>query len=130
MSLNDPLSNALSKILNAEKAGKKNCVIKPVSNTIKKVLDIMNTLGYVGGYEEINDVKGNYIKLSLLGNVNKCGSIKPNYAVKSENLVKYEKRYLLSQGFGFIIISTNQGLMTQEEAKSKNIGGKLIAYCY
>ena len=39
--LNDPLSNALSKILNAEKVSKSECVIKPVSNTIKKVLKIM-----------------------------------------------------------------------------------------
>ncbi len=130
MSLNDPISNALSKILNAEKAGKNKCKIKPVSNLLKKILDIMNNLGYVGTYDEVIDIKGNYLMLNLLGNVNKCGTIKPHYAVGKDNMVKFEKRYLLSQGFGVIILSTSQGVMTQEEAKSKNIGGKLIAYCY
>ena len=39
--MNDPLANALSVILNAEKIGRKECVIKPSSKIIEKVLEIM-----------------------------------------------------------------------------------------
>ncbi|MHA1369516.1 MAG: 30S ribosomal protein S8, partial [Promethearchaeota archaeon] len=41
-----------------------------------------------------------------------------------------EMKYLPSKGFGFLIISTNRGLMTNEEAKEAGIGGRLIAYIY
>jgi small subunit ribosomal protein S8 len=43
---------------------------------------------------------------------------------------KFEKRYLPARGFGIIIVSTNKGIMTLEEAKEKRIGGRLLAYCY
>ena len=130
MSMNDPLSNAMSKVLNQETVGKKECTIKPISNTIKKVFDILNEEGYLGKYEIVEDGRGNYLKLSLLSNVNKCGSIKPKFAVTLDTYEKFEKRYLPSKGFGVLIISTSQGLMTHEKAKEKKIGGRLIAYCY
>lgn len=130
MSLNDTLSNVMSKILNFEEVGKKECLIKPVSKIIKKVLDILNEEGYIGKYEEVEDGRGNYLKLSLLGNVNKCGAIKPRFAVNLEAYEKFEKRYLPAKGFGVLIVSTPQGMMTHYKAKEKKVGGRLIAYCY
>lgn len=130
MSLNDPVANALSKIMNAEKIGKKEVIISPVSNMIRKVLTLMNSKGYTGSFEEIQDVKGNYIKVNLLGNINKCGAIKPRYSVNKDGFEKFEKRYLPAVGFGIIIVSTNQDIIIHETAKNKQIGGKLIAYCY
>ncbi|MFH1063466.1 MAG: 30S ribosomal protein S8 [Candidatus Woesearchaeota archaeon] len=130
MSLNDPLSNAMSKINNHEKVGKKECTIKPVSKIIKKVLDILNEEGYLGKYEDIEDGKGNHIKLNLLSSINKCGAVKPRFAVGVDNYEKFEKRYLPSRGFGLLVVSTAQGIMSHEKAKEKKIGGRLIAYCY
>ena len=66
MSLNDPLANALSTILNHEKIGKKECIVKPISGTIKVILKIMKENGYIGDFEEIKDNKGNLIKVYLL----------------------------------------------------------------
>ena len=128
--MNDSLSNAMSKVLNFETVGKRECVIKPISSTIKKVLDILNAEGYLGKYEEVQDGRGNYLKLNLLGNINKCGSIKPRFAVSIDNYEKFEKRYLPAKDFGVLIVSTSQGIMTHYEAKEKKIGGRLIAYCY
>ena len=130
MAMNDPLSNTMSKILNFENVGKRECTIKPVSTTIKKVLDILNQEGYTGKYEEVDDGRGGYIKLSMTGNINKCGAIKPRFAVTIDNYEKFEKRYLPARGFGILIVSTSQGMMTHNQAKEKKIGGKLIAYCY
>lgn len=130
MSLNDPLANALSLVLTDEKAGRKESKIKPSSKIIKKVLDVMKNNNYVGDFEEIKDGKGNIIKLNLLGNINKCGVIKPMYSVKKDEFEKFEKRYLLAVGMGILIVSTPLGIMMHNEAKKKNIGGKLLAYCY
>ena len=43
---------------------------------------------------------------------------------------KFEERYLLARGMGILIVSTKWGIVTHNEAKKKNIGGKLLAYCY
>lgn len=130
MSLNDPLANAFSKIMNNETLGKGDCIIKPVSSIIKTLLIILNERRYIGKFKEVPDTKGNYITINLLGRINKCGVIKPRYAIKKDDYEKFEKRYLPSKGFGILIVSTPKGIMTNEEAKEKRMGGRLIAYCY
>jgi small subunit ribosomal protein S8 len=126
----DPLANTLSKILNAEKRSRSECLVKPSSKMIKKVLDVMKDNGYIGSYVEINDNRGNVLKINLIGKINKCNAIKPRFSVKIDVFEKYEKRFLPAKGFGIIIMSTNKGLMTLDEAKEKKQGGRLIAYCY
>ncbi len=130
MTMNDPLASALSKIGNAEKIGKKIITIKPVSRVIKNILTMMQENHYVGEYKEIEDGKGNFLELSLVGKINKCGSIKPRYPVKKDMIEKFEKRYLPSKDFGIIVVSTPKGMMTHKEMKKNGLGGKLVAYCY
>ncbi len=127
---NDPLADAISRILNAEVKGKSEVIIKPISSLILKVLDILREHQYVGSYEIVEDTKGNYAILKLIHAINKIGVIKPRFPVKVTEFEKYEKRYLPAKDFGIIIVSTDKGLMTHKEAKEKGIGGKLIAYCY
>jgi len=128
--LNDTLATALSAILNLEKIGKKECVIRPSSKIIKIVLKIMNENNYVGTFNEVVMQKGNMLKVNLLGNINKCGAIKPRYSVKKDGYEKFEKRYLPAKDFGIIFVSTPKGIMSHTEAKKKKMGGRLIAYCY
>ena len=128
--LNDPLANALSVILNAEKIGKKECLIRPSSKVIEKILEIMKDHHFVGDFEKIETRQGTSLKLNLINNINKCGVIKPRFAVKQDNYEKFEKRFLPAKDFGIIIVSTSQGIMTQKESKEKKIGGKLIAFVY
>ena len=93
MSLNDPLANVLSFIQLYERKGKREVLTKNNSKLIKKILTILNEKGYVGGYEEIADAKGNLLKINLLGSINKVGVIKPRFKVKKDEYEKYEKRY-------------------------------------
>ncbi len=130
MSLNDPLANALSSILTDEKAGRNESRIRPSSKMIKKVLEVMKNNKYTGEFEEVKDRGGNLIKLNLLGNINRCGVIRPRYSIKKDQFEKFEERYLLARGMGILIIATPMGIITHNEAKKKNIGGKLLAYCY
>lgn len=129
MSLNDSLSNALSTIMNAERAGKKVCLVNVSSKLIKKVLVIMNDNGYIGEFKAPEERK-EALTINLLGQINKCNSIKPRYSVKSAEFEKFESRFLPAQDFGILIVSTSKGLMTHYDAKKKKLGGKLIAYCY
>ena len=128
MSLNDPLSNILSTIQNAEKVGKKNCVIFPVSKLAQDVFKIFQAKHFIG--ELVNIEGSESYRVNLLGQINKCGVIKPRFSVKVDEFDKFEKRFLPARDFGVLILSTSQGIMTNNEAKEKKIGGKLIAYCY
>lgn len=128
--LNDTLSNALSAILNNERIGKKECVVTPVSKVITTVLTLLNKFQYIGSFEQVAQTRGGQVKVNLLGNINKVGVIKPRYSVKVADYEKFEKRYLPAFGMGVILVSTSQGIMSHKEAKEKNLGGKLIAYCY
>lgn len=128
--LNDTLATALSVILNTEKIGKKECIVRPSSKIIKTVLKMMNEHNYIGSFNEVVTNKGNLLKINLLGNINKCGAIKPRYGVKKGGYEKFEKRYLPAKDFGIIFVSTPKGIITHVEARKKGIGGRLIAYCY
>jgi small subunit ribosomal protein S8 len=128
--LNDPLAAALAKILNAERVGKREVLIKPASKMIKKILTIMNDHRYIGAFEETDDGKGGILKINLLGNINKCGVVKPRFSTKKNGFEKWEKRYLPAKDFGLLLVSTPKGLLTHNEAKTKETGGKLLAYCY
>ncbi len=130
MSLNDSLANAFSKIESYDKLGRSTVELTPSSSLLKNILTKLNEIGYVGSFEEVEDLRGNKIILNLLGKINKCGVIKPRFPCQFDDFEKFEKRYLLAKGFGIIFVSTSQGLMIHSEAKEKKIGGKLIAYCY
>ena len=130
MAMNDTLSAALSKIMNAERIGSKTCTIKPISSVLKRVLVIMNDHTYLGSHHEVEDGRGNMLQINLLGNINKCGAIKPRFSTKLGEYEKWEKRYLPAKDFGILIISTPKGIMIHEEAKKKGLGGQLLAYCY
>jgi small subunit ribosomal protein S8 len=130
MAMNDPLAAVMSCVLNAEKIGKRHVIVRRVSKVITKVLSILNENGYVGTFEKFEDMRGGFIKISLLGRINKCGVIKPRFAVAKDGYEKFEKRFLPAKNFGVIIVSTSKGMMVQEEAKKQNLGGKLVAYCY
>ena len=128
--LNDPLANTMSLILNSELIGKQECMIKPVSKTVKQLLKVMKDNNYISDFKETEDSRGNYIKLSLSGTINKCGVIKPRYSVKSKDFEKFERRFLPAKDLGILFVSTPKGIMTHYDAKSKKMGGRLLAYCY
>ena len=130
MTLNDTLSNILSHILNCEKAGKKECIVSISSKLIKQVLQIMKDNKYIGDFKEEGGEVKKYLKINLLGKINKCGAIKPRFSTKKDQLEKYEKRFLPAKDFGIIILSTNKGLITHYKAKEKDLGGRLISYVY
>ncbi|MBT3691526.1 30S ribosomal protein S8 [Candidatus Woesearchaeota archaeon] len=130
MSLNDPLANALSHIKNCENVAKNKCIIRNSSNLIKEVFEILKQKGFIKKYVETKTPKGNFLEVELKGAINNCGAIKPRFSVELEEYEKFEKRYLPAKNFGIIIISTNQGLMDHNQAREKNLGGRLIAYCY
>ncbi len=120
----DIISDTLNQIMNAKKAGKKSLTMKKNSKLLRNVLDIIKKAGYID-----YSVDGDELSLDIL-KLNELRAIKPRYTVPVGKINVYVRRFLPAKDFGFVIISTNQGLMNHYEALEKNIGGCLIAYVF
>jgi small subunit ribosomal protein S8 len=126
----DPLNDAMTVMKNASSDGKSECVIRPSSKLIGRVLKVMQDHGYINQFEYVEDGKAGEFRVMLKGAINDCGIIKPRYSVKRDDLEKFESRFLPAQDFGVLIMTTTAGVITQEQAKDLGIGGKLLAYVY
>ncbi|MBU0894335.1 MAG: 30S ribosomal protein S8 [Nanoarchaeota archaeon] len=123
----DIVADALNNIKNAKKAGKETIEIKIISNVLIEILKIMKQKNIIKKYK-INS-KNKSLQITI-GDLHECKAIKPRFTVKKTQIEKYRRRYLPSRQIGTLIISTNKGLVTHEEAQEENIGGCLIAYFY
>jgi len=121
----DLLSDALSLINNAERVGKTTCVV-PTSSFVKSVLGVVKAAGYMG---DIHEEKG-IVTVTLLGKLNKIRVVRPRFSVKKGDFDEWERRYLPSKDTGILIVSTSQGMMTQKDAVSRGLGGKIVAFAY
>jgi len=123
----DIVADALNMIKNAKRANKEVIKVRRISNLLIEILKIMKQKGSIKKYK-ING-KEKSIEITL-GNLTECKSIKPRFSCSKVQIEKYRRRYLPARNLGTMIISTNKGLITHEEAEKEQIGGSLIAYFY
>ena len=126
----DPLNDAMSTIKNAASVGKNECMIRPSSKLIGRVLKVMQEYGYINQFEFVEDGQAGVFKVRIQGKINDCGVIKPRYSVQKNDLEKFESRYLPAQDFGVLILTTTEGVVSHAKAKELGVGGKLLAYVY
>ncbi len=125
-----PLSDAFTRIFNAEQAGHYEVTVNPASKMLGSMLSIMQSSGYVGEYQRVDDGRGGAYRVELIGAINRCGVIKPRHSVKRAEFDKWESRYLPARDFGLLILTTNQGIMNHYDAKKERVGGRLLAYIF
>ena len=126
----DILANALKCILNAERKGKRQVLLRPSSKVLIKFLKLMQKRGYIGEFEVIDDHRSGKIVVELLGRINKCGVISPRYDISAGDIEDWVSRLLPSRQFGYFIMTTSQGIMDHEEARRKKIGGNVLGFFY
>jgi len=126
----DPLVNALNTILSHEERHRKECIICPASNLVGRVLRLIQSKGYIGEIEFIDDGRQGKFRVQLFGRINDCKAVRPRFSVKVKGIEKYEKRFLPSRDMGTLILSTPNGVMTHETARQQNLGGRVLAYVY
>ena len=134
--MTDPIADLLTRIRNGIMA-RHRVVDCPASNIKKNIVKILFEKGYILNYkfEEAGEGRpqGN-IKIALKYNPEtKQPAIKSIQRVSRPGLRKYVGHDDLPRvlnGLGVAIVSTSQGVMTDKEARAKNIGGEVICYIY
>ncbi|PIE87482.1 MAG: 30S ribosomal protein S8 [Bacteroidetes bacterium] len=131
--MTDPIADYLTRVRNAIMAGHRVLDI-PASNMKKEMTKILKDKGYILNYKfEDNDVQGN-IKIALKYHPKtKVSAIKGLKRISKPGLRKYVGAGDLPRvlnGLGIAILSTSQGVITDKEAREKNIGGEVLCYVY
>ncbi len=120
----------LIRIKNASKAGKKN-MVAPVSKFCVSVANLLKKYGYIANYSVSEDNKKKIsIDLIYQNNQPKISEIKI-FSKPGRRI--YGKVTQIPWGktpYSLIIVSTSSGLMSQKEAKTKKLGGEIIAEIY
>ncbi|WP_298669564.1 30S ribosomal protein S8 [uncultured Methanofollis sp.] len=124
------IADAMSAIKNASDGGRSSVIVEPASKLLGAMLGIMQESGYIGEFEYVEDGRGGQFRIGLVGRINRCGAITPRFSTTLEEMEAWESQYLPAKGFGILIMSTSQGVMSHEQARSAGIGGELLGFVY
>ncbi len=130
MTMTDPIADMLTRIRNANTAFHDEAIM-PSSKLKEAVARILEREGYIAGYE-IGDrpgKPGNLLTVKLKYTTDRKRVISGIKRVSKPGLRDYrgctEMPRVLG-GLGIAIISTNQGLLTDREARERRVGGEVL----
>jgi len=127
MSFQDPISDCLTRIRNGLMRGKEN-VLVPYSKLKHDLIDVLISEGYLKSCSKIEVDNKPMIEVGLKYH-NEMPVIKELKRISKPSLRKYSGASdfeMVKGGLGAYIISTNQGLMTDKDAKANNVGGEIL----
>ena len=133
MSMSDPIADMLTRIRNANTA-KHDTVDVPASKIKIAIADILVREGYIAKYDLIDEGSYKTIRIALKYGADKNEKIitglkrisKPGLRVY---VGKNEIPRVLG-GLGTAILSTNQGVITDKEARKLQVGGEVLAFIW
>lgn len=128
MSLSDPISDMLNRIRNASDAGLKTADISH-SRMKSEIASILKKEGYVRDVSVEGEGRGRVIKVVLKYDTNKKPTIRGLRRISKPGLRRYvgfDKIPQVLGGMGVSILSTPAGVMTDNEARQKRVGGELL----
>nr|WP_300145719.1 30S ribosomal protein S8 [Propionicimonas sp.] len=135
MTMTDPIADMLTRLRNANQAYHESTSM-PHSKIKVGIAEILRAQGYIAGFEVLEPGAGEVgktLKLTLKYGSNRERSIAGVRRISKPGLRVYAKSTALPKvlgGMGIAIISTSQGLLTDREAKSKSVGGEVLAYVW
>ena len=132
MSMQDPIADMLTRVRNANSAGKQT-VSMPSSKKLVEIARIMNQEGYIAGYEVIDGQPRATLEITLKYGDKKAKTIRGIKRISKPGLRIYAGKDELPRvlgGLGTAIISTSSGVMTDRDARKKGIGGEVVAFIW
>ena len=133
MTMSDPIADMLTRIRNANTA-KHDTVDVPASKTKIAIANILVDEGYIEKYEMIEDCCFKTMRLTLKYGADKNEKIITGLKrVSKPGLRIYVGKDELPKvlgGLGIAILSTNQGIITDKEARKLKVGGEVLAFVW
>ena len=131
--MTDPIADMLTRIRNAN-TSKHDTVDVPASKMKVSIADILFKEGYIQKYELVDDGSFKTIRITLKYGKDKNEKIITGLKrISQPGLRVYAGKDELPRvlgGLGIAIISTNQGVVTDKEARKLNVGGEVLAYIW
>ncbi len=135
MTMTDPIADMLTRLRNANQAFHDSTSM-PHSKIKVGIAEILKAQGYIADFSVAEPKEGEVGKtltLTLKYGPNRERSIAGLRRISKPGLRVYAKSTALPKvlgGLGVAIISTSQGLLTDKDAKSKSVGGEVLAYVW
>jgi small subunit ribosomal protein S8 len=125
--MNDPLGDLLTRIRNAQRRGK-STVSSPASKLRVHVLEVLQREGYIRGFTEVEkegrrelDIELKYYDgAPVISEIRRIS--KPGRRVYSP----VRELPLVRNGLGISVLSTPKGVMSDNEARTQNVGGEIL----
>ena len=132
MVMTDPIADLLTRIRNANMVRHEKLEV-PASNIKKEVAEILKREGFVRDVEFIEDNKQGIIRIFLKYGSNNERVITGLKRISKPGLRVYAKADEVPRvlnGLGIALVSTSQGVLTDKEARAKQVGGEIVAYVW
>ena len=133
MTMNDPIADMLTRIRNANTA-KHDTVDVPSSKMKLAIAQILLDEGYIRAFDVVEDGAFKTIHITLKYGADKSEkSITGLKRISKPGLRIYAGKDELPKvlgGLGIAIISTNQGVITDKEARRLQVGGEVLAFVW
>ena len=128
MSFSDPIGDMLTRIRNAQMRHK-NSVSTPASTLRGRVLDVLQSEGFIRGYSEVkfeNGAAEYEIELKYSENDPVIRTIERVSRPGRRVYASVKNIPSVANGLGVSILSTPKGVMADHEAKAANVGGEVL----
>ncbi len=132
MTMSDPIADMLTRVRNANMVRHEKLEV-PASNIKKEIAEILKREGFVKSVEYIEDDKQGVIRMFLKYGANNERVITGLKRISKPGLRVYAKADELPRvlnGLGIALVSTSEGVLTDKEARQRNIGGEVLAYIW
>ena len=134
MTMTDPIADMLTRIRNANIAFHDD-VAMPSSKLKEAMAGILQREGYITGFDvvEIPGRPGKRLTIQMKYTNDRRRTISGLKRVSRPGLRVYKKADAVPRvlgGMGIAILSTNQGLMTDREARQRRVGGEILCHVW
>ena len=126
--MTDPVSDFLTRLRNASKAGLAECV-SPHSKLKESLASILKTEGYVSDVSTGSDAQGHktvIVKLKYVNNAPALTNISRVSTPGRRLYTTYTEIPRVLNGLGISILSTSKGLLKDQDARRQKVGGELL----
>lgn len=132
MKITDPISDMLTRIRNANSAGK-DSVSMPSSKVLVEIARVITEEGYVEGYTVEDTKPQKTLHITLKYGKKRAKVIRGIRRISKPGLRIYstaEKLPRVLGGLGTAVVSTSKGMMCDRDARMNGVGGEVIAYVW